>query len=188
MQPSFDSIDHSQFVINRLGEEDTIKLFDCGDADLNDFIVNECTLYRREKLAVTYVLESQEDSSHEDILAFFSLSNDRISVSDFENKTRYNRFSKRFNNSKRLKSYPAVKIGRFAVSQSQKGKAIGTLLLDFIKSFFIEESKTGCRFITVDAYAAAVPFYLNNGFIPLNDDDKDDPTRLLYFDLNDIDM
>ena len=46
---------------------------------------------------------------------------------------------------------------------------------------------TGCRFITVDAYAAAIPFYLRNGFVPLNEEDTDDPTRLLYFDLNDLD-
>lgn len=36
------------------------------------------------------------------------------------------------------------------------------------------------------AYAEAVPFYLKNGFFPLNDDDKNDRTRLLYFDLNDV--
>ena len=188
MQQSFDISAYSQFVINRLAEGETVKSFDCGDDDLNDFIVNECTLYRNEKLAVTYVLEDEHDTNHEHIFAFFSLSNDRISVSDFGSKTQYNRFSKRFNNRKRLKSYPAVKIGRFAVSQAEKGKAIGTLLIDFIKSFFIEDAKTGCRFITVDAYAAAVPFYLHNGFIPLNEDDIDDNTRLLYFDLNDISL
>ena len=48
------------------------------------------------------------------------------------------------------------------------------------------DNKSGCRFLTVDAYADAVPFYLKNGFVPHNDDDKDDETRLLYFDLNDV--
>ena len=67
-----------------------------------------------------------------------------------------------------------------------KGKNIGTFLLDFIKSYFVVDNKTGCRFLTVDAYADAVPFYLKNGFVPLNEDDKDDDTRLLYFDLNDV--
>ncbi|MCD8184166.1 MAG: GNAT family N-acetyltransferase [Bacteroides sp.] len=67
-----------------------------------------------------------------------------------------------------------------------KGKAIGSFLLDFVKSYFIEDNKTGCRFVTVDAYANAVPFYLKNGFTPLTDNDQDDPTRLLYFDLGDI--
>jgi len=62
----------------------------------------------------------------------------------------------------------------------------GTLLLNFIKSYFVVDNKTGCRFLTVDAYADAVPFYLKNGFVPLNEDDKEDDARLLYFDLNDV--
>lgn len=48
------------------------------------------------------------------------------------------------------------------------------------------ENKTDCRFFTVDVYAAAVSFYDKNGFIPLNSEDVDSATRLLYFDLNDI--
>lgn len=34
-----------------------------------------------------------------------------------------------------------------------------------------DASKHGCR----------------NGFVPLNEEDADEPTRLLYFDLNDLD-
>ena len=68
-----------------------------------------------------------------------------------------------------------------------KGKNIGTILLDFIKHIFVNDNKTGCRFLTVDAYADALPFYLKNGFVPLNDDDIGDKTRLLYFDLKDMD-
>ena len=68
-----------------------------------------------------------------------------------------------------------------------RGMSVGSFLLDFIKRYFTADNKTGCRFITVDAYAAAIPFYLRNGFVPLNDEDVGDPTRLLYFDLNDLD-
>ena len=42
------------------------------------------------------------------------------------------------------------------------------------------------RLFHVHAYAVAVPFYEKNGFIPLNNEDVDSATRLLYFDLNDI--
>lgn len=60
-------------------------------------------------------------------------------------------------------------------------------MLDFIKIFFTDDNKTGCRFLTVDAYLDAIPFYEKNGFSPLNsDDEKSDYTRLLFFDLNDI--
>lgn len=172
------------YRVYKLAEEERVESFDCGDADLNDFILNDALPYRREKLAVTYIFIDKND--HHNIAAFFCLSNDRISLTDFDNKSRYNRFSRRFKNSKRLKSYPAVKIGRFGVSQAMKGMNIGSVLLTFIKRYFTADNKTGCRFITVDAYAAAIPFYLKNGFTPLNDDDIHEPTRLLYFDLNDL--
>ena len=175
----------AQYKIYKLSGTEQVKSFDCGDVDLNDFIINDAPLYRKEKLAVTYVYMSKENSS--DIAAFFCLANDRISLSDFDSKSRYNRFSKRFANPKRLKSYPAAKIGRFGVTSCMKGKNIGTVVLDFIKHYFVEENKAGCRFLTVDAYNNAVPFYLKNGFVPLNDDDIGDKTRLLYFDLKDMD-
>ena len=180
-------ITFSSLVVAKLEVPDTVKSFDCGDDDLNDFILHESPLYRKEKLAVTYVLKEADDIANEHIKAFFSLSNDRISISDFDSKTKYNRFSRRFNNHKRLKSYPAAKIGRLAVHASAKGLNIGSTLLNFIKRYFVADNKTGCRFITVDAYAAAIPFYLRNGFVPLNEEDADEPTRLLYFDLNDLD-
>lgn len=72
------------------------------------------------------------------------------------------------------------------VNQEAKGLHIGSFLLDFIKSYFVVDNKTGCRFLTVDAYAAAIPFYLKNGFVPLNEEDADAETRLLYFDLETI--
>ena len=174
-----------RYTIHRMVEQEFVTTFNCGDEDLNGFILTDAPLYRKEKLAVTYTVF--EKSNRDNVIAFFSLSNDRISISDFDNKTRYNRFSRRFNNHKRLKSYPAAKIGRLGVSESMKGMNIGSMLLRFINLSFPADNKTGCRFITVDAYAAAIPFYLRNGFVPLNDEDADEPTRLLYFDLNDLD-
>ena len=172
------------YRIRRLGKAERIGSFDCGDADLNDFILNESTFYREALLAESYVFERREIKES---VAYFSLANDRISLTDFESKTAFNRFRKRrFVNEKRLKSYPAVKICRFAVDLSMKGQSVGSFLLNFIKSYFLDENKTGCRFITVDAYAAAVPFYLKNGFVPLTSEDAMSATRLLYFDLNDI--
>lgn len=171
------------YRIRRLGKAERIGSFDCGDADLNDFILNESAFYREALLAVSYVFERREIKES---VAYFSLANDRISLTDFESKTAFNRFRKRrFVNEKRLKSYPAVKICRFAVDLSMKGQSVGSFLLNFIKSYFLDDNKTGCRFITVDAYAAAV-FYLKNGFVPLTSEDAMSATRLLYFDLNDI--
>ena len=177
----------STYIIRKLKEGEQVKSFDCGDADLNDFILHESEPYRKALLAVTYVFEAVDDKFHEQVAAYFSLANDRVSLTDFPNKTEFNRFRKhRFVNEKRLKSYPAVKICRLAVRQSLKGLKIGEFLTDFIKSYFLSDNKTGCRFLTVDAYAAAIPFYLKQYFVPLTPDDEHAPTRLLFFDLNDI--
>lgn len=171
------------YSVRRLDKFEIVESFDCGDADLNDFILNESPLYRKEFIAVSYVATNDEKG----IIGYFSLANDRVSLSDFEDKTAFNRFRRhRFVNEKRLKSYPAVKICRLGIDKSAKGYGLGSELLLFIKSYFIENNKTGCRFITVDAYAAAVPFYIKNGFAPLTEDDANDATRLLYFDLKDI--
>ena len=184
METKIDETFKNKFCIEKLNKSNKVKYFDCGDGDLNDFILNEASLFQNARLAVSYILRSNDDS--ENIVAFFSLSNDKISITDFENKTKYNKFSRRFDNRKRLKSYPAIKIARLGVSLSMKGKQIGSSVIDLIKTYFTNDSKSGCRFLTVDAYSDAMPFYQKNGFVPLNEDDAHDKTRLLYFDLNDV--
>ena len=176
----------NNYRIRKLSLNETIKSFDCGDPDLNDFIINDANNYRNSLLAVTYVFEHVITG---DIVAYFSLANDRVSLSDFKDKTEFNRFRKiRFVNEKRIKSYPAVKICRLGVADTMKGQGIGTVLLSFIKRFFFNDNKTGCRFITVDAYSNAVSFYERNKFQHLRNDDEPQNviTHLLYYDLNDI--
>lgn len=172
------------YQIRRLAKDEGVRSFDCGDEDLNDFILNESVRYRQARLAVSYVIELKGTN---DVVGFFSLANDRVSISDFENKTEFNRFrKKRFVNEKRLKSYPAVKICRLGIDLSVKGQSLGTFILDFIKSYFVEDNKTGCRFLTVDAYINAEPFYLKNGFMPLSTEADTEYTKLLFFDLEEI--
>ncbi len=167
--------------VRRLNIGDSVSAFDCYDEDLNDFILNEASLYRNALLSVTYVVE---DKSTDEVLAYFSLSNDKISISDFENKTDFNRFRKhKFTNQKRLRSYPAIKIGRLAIAKSAQRQSIGTYLLEFIEDFFTVDNKSGCRFVTVDAYTDAIPFYIKNNYLFLNNDDEDNRTRVMYFDL-----
>ena len=106
------------YEMRKLDTSEKIESFDCGDTDLNDFILNESFLYREALLAVSYVLENKVNQRS---VAYFSLANDRISLSDFENKTEFNRFRKhRFVNEKRLKSYPAAKICRLGSADHRK--------------------------------------------------------------------
>lgn len=173
-----------RYQIRRLENGESVEAFDCGDDDLNDFIRNESVNYRQARLAVTYVIEVKGTNQ---VAGFFSLANDRISLSDFESNTDFNRFRRRrFVNEKRLKSYPAAKICRLGVDLSAKGQSLGTFMLDFIKSYFVIDNKTGCRFITVDAYNEAVPFYQKNNFLFLSKIADTDHTKLMFFDLNEI--
>lgn len=126
----------------------------------------------------------------------FTVSNDSIKTNTLPN-SRKKQVNKNIPNQKRFKSYPAVLIGRLAVSIDYKRKGIGREPMDFIKSWFIDiNNKTGCRFIVVDAYNEKEPldYYAKNGFKTLfstEEQEKDYTgfptdnklkTRLLYFD------
>lgn len=149
-----------KWQICRLREKERIESFRCGNPDLDDFLLNDSLHYSEELLANTYLLEIDG------------------AVAGF------NRFRrKRFVNSKRIRSYPAVKICRFAVSEAIKNRGIGSRLLNVIKMLFIIDNKAACRFITVDAYRDAMPFYEYNGFVPLQAEDAAKGTELMFFDL-----
>ncbi|MBQ2907728.1 MAG: GNAT family N-acetyltransferase [Bacteroidales bacterium] len=170
------------YYIRRLQENETIKSFDCGDDDLNDFIMNRADDYHKAMLSVTYVFEHKASGK---IIGYFSLANDKISIDDFGNNTEFNRFRrKRFTNEKRIRSYPSVKICRLGIDNDFRGFGVGTKLINFIKLFYSKDNKAGCRFLTVDAYHNAVAFYERNMFQILRDDDR--KTHLLYYDLNEM--
>jgi hypothetical protein len=179
------SIELSSFKFIRLNSTDSIKKFDCGDRDLNDFILNRAPAFQKHLISVSYAYANPNTGQ---ILAYCSLANDKVAITDFKDKTEFNRFRKKngFPNEKRLKSYPAVKLCRLGVDVSAKGNQIGSGMLDYIKSMFVVENKTGCRFLTVDAYLDAVPFYEKNGFRRMNVEDDDPHTRLMYYDLMDL--
>ena len=172
----------NNYFVRRLRKGETIKSFNCGDEDLNDFIMNRVADYLKTMLAVTYVFEHKASGR---IIGYFSLANDRISINDFDSNREFNRFRKhRFVNEKRIKSYPAVKICRLGIDNNFKGSGVGSMLIDFIKSYYKKGNNAGCRFLTVDAYLDAVSFYERNKFQCLNDDNS--RTHLLYYDLNEI--
>lgn len=170
--------------LRRLNENDRVTQFDCGDEDLNDFILTDAPLYYRVRLATSYVLENSENN---EVIGYFSLAHDRISLTDFPSNSAYNRFRKQFfAQSKMFKSYPALKICRLATSKSCHGEGIGAMIVNMIIASYKNDNKAGCRFITVDAYADALPFYYKQGFLPLSKEDENASTRLLYFDLESI--
>lgn len=76
-----------------------------------------------------------------------------------------------------------MKIGRLGINSNYQKQGFGQIIIDILKKSFIHDNRTGCKYITVDAYRSAIPFYERNGFKYLSEADKDSETRLMYFDL-----
>ena len=155
--------------------------FDCGDSDLNDFLLKDAKSALELRIANTFILD--DDGR---IVAYFCLLNDRVSRNEITN-SRWKKIKDSFPVSKQFRSYPCIKIGRFAVSLDYRGRKVGSDLMDLVKDLLNEaQSQSAFRYITVDAYLSAIPFYEKNGFKSLNKKDEDAHTRLMFFDMMDI--
>ncbi len=164
----------------RLDRDTKLKPFDCNDPDLNDFFHNDALNHSNELLTVTYLFEGRKET-----IAFISLLNDKISREE-TGRGKLRTLAKGIPHPKRTyRSFPAVKIGRMGVNIRYQRKGMGTEILDAVKASFTTANKTGCRFVTVDAYnnPCTIGFYQKNGFNFLTEKDHKDDTRLMYFDL-----
>lgn len=172
-------------------------LFCCGDEDLDDFFRHDVFLYEEELLGKTYCWINR-DNQHE-IVAIATLSYDGIKTYTLDRPSR-NALQRNVPNQKRHRSYPAVLIGRLAVSKSYQGNGlhVGTQLMEVLKYWFVDENnKAACRYMLVDAYNTefTINYYLKNGFRPLYKteqsekdafgipDDEELRSRVLFFDL-----
>lgn len=167
--------------IEKLSSNILTKGFKCEHNDLTDFFFNDALPHQEKLLAVTNVLIKGDD-----IVAFYSVLNDKISIEDVDSKSKWYKFVKYWGiKPKSYKSYPAVKIGRLGVDVKYKRTGIGTTILDYIEFTFITNNRTGCKFITLDAYnkEEVINFYRKNEFEFLTTKDEYSPTRLMYFDL-----
>lgn len=172
-------MDFSNLKQRQLSPETIIKPFKCAEDDLNGFLFDDAKHFQKELMAVTYLLENDEDNV---TVAYFSLLADKISFNS-EDKSVWNKLNRCIPNSKRRKSYPAIKIGRLAVNSNYSGIGVGTFLIDSIKYAFTTVKRLGCRFLTVDALNSATSFYEKNGFRFFTERDKEDETRLMFYDL-----
>ena len=148
--------------------------FDCGDADLTEFFLKDAILHKKELIGVTYFFY---DDSRKLAISFFTVSNDAVRTDTFKEDLPIG---------KKYSFYPAVKIGRFGVNKEFQGQGIGTQMMDYIKWFFVSTNKTGCRFLTVDAYnkREILDFYSKkNEFTFLSDKDAEKRTRTMKYDL-----
>ena len=165
------------FALIPLSKEDEVKEDFSTDADLNDFFYNDCWKYQEDLLAVTYKFVLEDDPA--EILALVSLSNDALQFVSKSKKKKETSYQKRY-----LDTFPAVKIGRLAVGKDFQGQGLGGYVLSFIEKMLLTENRTGCRFITVDAYNDAVGFYEKCGYsLNTSGDDPDGMTKSMYYNL-----
>ena len=163
----------------QLYSDTTIKPFRCTEQDMNGFLFDDAKRYQTELMAVTYLLE---DSDKDVTVAYYRLLADKISFNP-EEKSAWNKINRNIPNNKRRKNYPAVKIGRLAVNEDYAGCGLGSMIIRNIMYTFTQVKRLGCRFLTVDALRSATSFYEKCGFKFFTEEDKDDETRLMFFDL-----
>jgi len=159
-----------------LAKTDSFK-FQCEEDDLNDFFNNDAVPHSELLLAKTYVYYKE---GTDQAIAFFTVSNDAIKSEDVKS------FKRKLSSAKRYPFFPAVKIGRLGRDINFKGLSFGQKILDDIKHSFTFNNKTGCCFITVDAYnnPKILDFYKENGFrFFIEEESEDRKTRAMYYNL-----
>lgn len=166
----------NDYIISQL-TPNLLKNFICDDDstsnNLNDYFRNNALDSESELITKNYVLLRKSDQF---VCAAFSVSNAEIKANtDIDMVISYDKY----------RSYPAVRIGRFAVHTDLVSKGIGSKLLNFIKLWFTVNNKTGCRFLIVDArnLDPVIKFYQKNGFEDYPETSRDSNTILMYYDL-----
>ena len=170
------------WVIAKLNDLNIAASFDCGDPDLNEYFHKDIVAHIDNLMTQSYYL--YVDSNPDQLVALIDFCNDSIRKEDLPSNAK-----RKIPNPKRgYKSFPAVKITRLGVNKNYHGRSIGTHLINMVKRFFLEDNRTGCRFITVDAYNKdkILKFYQKNEFKFIKEEDEEErnsATRAMFFDL-----
>ncbi len=132
--------------------------FDCGVAELNDYLQRYASQNHRKGVATTFVaLASTEDLQ---ITGYYSVSMAEITVEVLPIEFQ-----------KGLPRYPipAMRVGRLAVDITRRGEGLGkALLMECFRRAIVLSREIGIFAIVVDATnESARDFYLKYGFIQL---------------------
>jgi len=188
--------DDCQFAKVNKGLIDNCEPFTCGDSDLDEFFFKDSLAYDKDLMGKTYCWVLSDDVTR--VVGYVTLANAGIQTTHMQNNPKRH-LHKSIAYNKQGRTYPAVLIGRIAVSKEFQGKEfrIGSQIMDFIKDWFVaDDNKTGCRYVLVDAMNTehTRKYYERNGFKPLfphiEDEkefyqikDEDLRTRMYYYDL-----
>ena len=169
--------------------------FECDSNDLTNFLKNDALKKQDMNLNLTQLVICDNE-----IVGFFSLLTDTLKLKTLENNNLKKEIKLELDISEN-NEIPAIKIGRLAIDKKYSKKGLGSHILRNILLSILNLSKTkvGLRFVTVDAYATALNFYVKkNNFSSRKSDTetlkkidkikKQNPNRsfILYLDLKDI--
>lgn len=151
------------------------------DRDLEDFLHQDAEKHFRDRIAITYALLA--DANPQSPIGFVTLQNDAIIVTEEGCLPEVADYA--------YKAFPAVKIGRLGIKLElqQTPYHFGSLLLSMVKLLMTTDNRTGCRFLTVDAWRNkkqkidASRFYAQNGFSILASRQKTSNSIPMYYDL-----
>ena len=167
--------------LQKVTDNSILSSFDCGDKDLNEYFHKDALLHKEALISQTYYLKVADEIDFP--VALIDLCNDSIRLKKFSEPPD-------IPENKKYPFLPAVKITRLGVSLPFQRHGIGSHLINMVKRLFITRNRTGCRFLTVDAYnnddQKAIKFYQKNGFQHISDKDKNRKTRAMFFDLKRI--
>ncbi|CAM4320529.1 hypothetical protein SAMN06265348_110136 [Pedobacter westerhofensis] len=174
------------FTLNAISENSKVASFDCDQADITDFLREDALNYQNQLLASTYIFTDLK----ENIWAYFSVSNDCVKSTGEENgfdNFVWNRLHRtiKIPNSKRMRNYPSIKVGRLGVHKGLHGTGLAYQLMDFIKRWVPVDHKPACRLLTLDAVNQfkQIKYYNRNEFEFLLETDENSKTRVMYYDL-----
>lgn len=149
--PTLDELE----IVHPDPETHPIAAFDCGHADLNDFIKNDCARQSDQRLAYTKLALYQNT-----LVGYITLLSDSIALHESE---RVWFVQKEI----RVQQVAALKIGRLGTANAFKGQGVGTALMKYAVgvAFRMNEMGVGCRFLTLDSDQGAITFYQKLGFV-----------------------
>ncbi len=134
-----------------------VSEFECGDADLEEFLKEDAAKYQEHHISFTRVVYLKDE-----LVGYVTLLTDCIVLKSGEKRKLVD-----FHQS--VLQWPALKIGRLAVTTArQKTQGVGTSILQYSIGVALRlgaESGVGCRFITVDAYPKSISWYQKKNFI-----------------------
>jgi GNAT superfamily N-acetyltransferase len=139
-------------------ETQRLAVFDCGKGHLNLFLTGTAGAMHDQRLGLTSVVFHAEVDGP---VGFFTLSNDSIPLNTSES------IDLGVDKELTLPSFPAVKIGRLAVSQALQGQGVGRDIINLILGEVLESaSLSSARLLVVDAdnEPDVVRFYEKQGF------------------------